>query len=227
MTSQLTWRRLGAVGILLGLASLIVTTILQWSLEADTASPTAAAADHPGLWLLCGLLAVLGPLAWAAGVSVLAMQVRDRGWVLTTVGCAATALAFGIGAAHLSLFFGLFADLAGAGADQGAVEAILLADDSSPLTAVLLWSFLVGFSLGPIVLMIGLRRARRVPIWVPVAALIAAVANFAGGTIAGIVQLAALLATFVPVALLLLRRAEPTTATAGSADGAPVSATAG
>jgi hypothetical protein len=210
MTSQLTWRRLAAVGILLGLASLVVTTLLQWMLQADAASPTAAAHDHPGLWLLCGLLAVLGPLVWAAGVAVLTMQVRERGWVLTTIGGASTALAFGIGAAHLSLFFGLFADLSGAGVGDDVAEAVLRADDGSLLTTILLWAFLVGFSLGPIVLMIGLRRAQRVPIWAPVTALIAAVANFVGGPIAGAVQLAALLATFLPAVVLLLRREERT-----------------
>ena len=206
MTSQLTWRWLAAVGILLGLASLIATTLLQWGLQADAASPTSAAHDHPGIWLLCALLAVLGPLVWAAGVAVLTMQVRARGWVLTTIGGASTALAFGIGAAHLSLFFGLFADLAGAEAGGGVVKAVLQSDDCSILTTVLLCGFLVGFSLGPIVLMIGLRRARRVPIWVPVMALIAAVANFVGGPIAGAVQLAALVATFLPAVILLLRR---------------------
>ncbi|GAA2081492.1 hypothetical protein GCM10009840_16640 [Pseudolysinimonas kribbensis] len=214
MTSQLTWRRLAAVGILLGLASLIATTLLQWMLQAGASSPTSAAHDEPSLWLLCGLLAVFGPLAWAAGVAVLTMQVRERGWVLTTIGGAVTALGFGIGAAHLSLFFGLFADLAGPGVGDGAATAVMRADDGDPLTAILLIGFLVGFSLGPIILMIGLRRAHRVAIWVPVAALIAAVANFVGGPIAGAVQLAALLATFLPAVLMLLRREDRAVPTA-------------
>jgi hypothetical protein len=221
MTSHLTWRRLAAVGILLGLASLIATTLLQWSLQADAASPAAAAHARPGTWLVCALLAVFGPLLWAAGVAVLTLQVRERGWVLTTIGGVSTALAFGVGAAHLSLFFGLAADLAGAGAGDDVARMVLGADDRSVLSTVLLWCFLVGFSLGPIVLLIGLRRAQRVPIWAPVAALIAAVANFVGGPIAGAVQLAALLAAFLPAVLVLLRR-EEASPPASSATATPV-----
>lgn len=221
MTSLLTWRRLAAVGILLGLASLIATTLLQWGLQAGAPSPTAAAHDQPAIWLLCALLAVFGPLLWAAGVAVLTLQVRGRGWVLTTIGGVSTALALGVGAAHLSLFFGLFADLAGAGVGDDVTRAVLRADDGSVLSTVLLWGFLVGFSLGPIVLLIGLRRAGRVPIWAPVAALIAAVADFVGGPIAGAVQLAALLAAFLPAVLVLLRGQEASPS-ASSATATPV-----
>jgi hypothetical protein len=221
MTSQRTWRRLAAVGILLGLASLIATTVLQWGLQASASSPVAAAHDQPSVWLLCGLLAVFGPLLWAAGIAVLTLQVRERGWVLTTIGGVATALAFGVGAAHLSLFFGLAADLAGAGAGDDVTTAVLGADDGSPLSTVLLWCFLVGFSLGPIVLLIGLRRAQRVPIWAPVAALIAAVANFVGGPIAGAIQLAALLAAFLPAVVVRLR-GEKASPSASSAAATPV-----
>lgn len=80
--------------------------------------------------------------------------------------------------------------------ESATAQAVASADDSSVISTVLLVLFLIGFSLGPIVLTVGLRRARLVPVWSPVAAVVAAVANFVGGPVAGIVQVLALLATF-------------------------------
>jgi hypothetical protein len=49
------------------------------------------------------------------------------------------------------------------------------------------------------------RLSRLVPVWVPVAAIVMVVANFVGGIPAGIVQLVAVIATFVPMVVLLAR----------------------
>jgi hypothetical protein len=206
MTATKAWRWIGATGIALGLASFVATTILQWVLQADSPTPGDAVTSHPAVWTVASLLAVLGPLVWSAGVAAVTLQVRERGWVLTTIGGTLTGLGLVAGVGHLALYFGLFGDLAAGGADSATVQAVAAADDSSAVSTVLLILFLVGFSLGPIVQTAGLRRARLLPVWVPVAALVAAVANFVGGPVAGIVQLIALLATFVPMAVLLLRR---------------------
>jgi hypothetical protein len=206
MTATKAWRWIGATGIALGLASFVATTILQWVLQADSPTPGDAVASHPVVWTAASLLAVLGPLVWSAGVAAVTLQVRERGWVLTTIGGILTGLGLVAGVGHLALYFGLFSDLAAGGADSATVRAVSAADDSSAVSTVLLVLFLVGFSLGPIVQTAGLRRARLLPVWVPVAALVAAVANFVGGPVAGIVQLIALLATFVPMTVLLLRR---------------------
>jgi hypothetical protein len=206
MTATTVWRWIGAAGIALGLASFVATTILQWVLQSDSPTPGDAVSAHPALWTTASLLAVLGPLVWSAGVAAVTLQIPERGWVLTTIGGTLTGLGLVAGVGHLALYFGLFGDLAGAAADSATVQAVSAADDSSAVSTVLLLLFLVGFSLGPIVQTAGLRRARALPVWVPVAALVAAVANFVGGPVAGIVQLLALLATFVPMTVLLLRR---------------------
>jgi hypothetical protein len=65
--------------------------------------------------------------------------------------------------------------------------------------------FLIAFGLGPILLTVGLRRGGLVAVWVPVAAIVATVANFVGGMVAGGVQLAALALTFVPLIVILAR----------------------
>jgi hypothetical protein len=124
---------------------------------------------------------------------------------VTTIGGYLTAIGLIAGVGHLALFFGLIGDAAGAGVDADTGLALLRADDGNALSTVLLYGFLAGFSLGPILLTIGLRLARLVPVWVPVAAIVMVVANFVGGIPAGIVQLVAVIATFVPMVVLLAR----------------------
>ncbi|MBB5632503.1 hypothetical protein BKA04_000726 [Cryobacterium mesophilum] len=207
-TAERVWRVAGIVGMALGMLSLIAATVIQWFVQpSDPAgTPIDITGENPGLWLLVGLLAVLGPLAWVAGIVSTTMLVRTKGWTLTTIGGYLTAAGLVGGVGHLAIFFGLIADAAGAGLDGDTGRAILQADDASILSNVLLYGFLVGFSLGPILLTIGLRMARLVPVWVPVAAIVMVVANFVGGIPAGIVQLVAVVATFGPMVLLLARR---------------------
>lgn len=138
--------------------------------------------------------------AVARGDAIVAVTAlaRQRGWVLTTVGGVASILALTCGVGHLALAFGLPADAAAAASSEREVTALLSADSANPLSTSLLLVFLVGFTIGPILLTIGLRRAGLVPVWLPVAAVIAGIANFAPGVFAGAVQLTALTATYLP-----------------------------
>lgn len=207
-SAERSWRLLGAIGMIVGMLSLIVTTIVQWTLQPTSASDTVIdiVNAHAGLWAVTSVLSVLGPLLWVAGIGAITSVVRDRGWVLTTVGGSITALGLIAGVGHLALFFGLSSDLAASGVSTKAAQAVQGADDGGLLGTLLLILFLVGFSLGPILLTVGLRRARLVAVWVPVAAIVMVVANFVGGIPAGAVQLVAMLLAFAPLTLVLLRR---------------------
>jgi hypothetical protein len=207
MTAERFWRIAGIIGMALGMLSLVAATIIQWFVQPGDPSgtPIDIARENPGLWLVVGLLAVLGPLAWVAGIVSVTMIARSTWWSITTIGGYLTGAGLIAGVGHLALFFGLIADAAGAGLDSDTGRALLQADDASVISTVLLYGFLVGFSLGPILLTIGLRLARLVPVWVPVAAIVMVVANFVGGIPAGIVQLVAVIATFVPMVVLLAR----------------------
>ncbi len=201
------WRTAGILGLVLGMASLIAATVIQWFMQPSdpTQTPIDVAQQSPTLWLVVGLLGVLGPLAWVAGIVSITLLVRARGWTLTTIGGYLTGAGLIAGVGHLALFFGVISDAAGAGLTSDQNMAVLQADDASVLSTVLLYGFLVGFSLGPILLTIGLRLAKIVPVWVPVAAVIMVVANFVGGVPAGIVQLIAMVATFGPMILVLAK----------------------
>jgi len=213
-SAQRTWRAIGAVGTALGLLSLMITTPLQWVLGSG-ADPTAGIAAHPTMWRITSLLGVFGPAVWIAGIVVLTGIVRARGWTLTTLGGIVTALALAAGVGHLGGYFALLGDLAHSGADTSTATALLTADGANLASTALLIVFLVGFTLGPIVLTIGLRRARLVPIWLPVAAVIAGVANFVGGPIAGTVQLIALALTYIPLIIVMLKAPASGPAAAG------------
>ena len=208
MTAERAWRLLGALGMILGLASLVAATVIQWLIQPTDPSgtPVDVARENPAIWLLVGLLSVLGPLFWVAGIFAVTSRVTGRGWVLTTIGGSVTALGLISGVGHLALFFGLASDTAGAGVDSGTALSLLRADDAGAISNLLLYGFLVGFSLGPILLTIGLRLAKQVPVWVPVAAIVMVVANFVGGVPAGAVQLLAALLAFLPMVLVLMRR---------------------
>jgi len=206
--AERSWRLIGALGMILGVASFIVTTIVQWMLQPPRPSATVVDVvnQHPAAWLLVSVLAVLGPLVWVAGIGAITSLVRERGWVLTTLGGTVTALGLIAGVGHLALFFGVAGDLAASGLGSKSIGAVQRADDSGAMGTLLLLLFLVGFSLGPILLTIGLRRAKLVAVWVPVAAIVMVVANFVGGIPAGAVQLVAMLLAFGPPTFLLLRR---------------------
>lgn len=91
------------------------------------------------------------------------------------------------------------------GAPLGAVEAMENASNTYPLFVLVIIGFIVGMTLGPIVLTWGLRRAGAVPIWVPVAALVFAVTGTVGGAVAGVVGLVAAVATFGMIGRALTR----------------------
>lgn len=200
-----TWNLIGAAGIVVGLISFIAAAVIQWMLPSTGDSPIATIVSNPGLWTLVGLLAVFGPLAWAVGVLITMLITEGRGWVLTTIGALVSAIGLVSGVGHLGLFFGLWGDLAAGGIDTDAALGVMSADGESLLSTAMLLVFLVGFTVGPVLLTLGLRRARLVAVWVPVAAIVAGVANFAPGVVAGVIQLTALTAVFVPIVVLLAR----------------------
>jgi hypothetical protein len=140
--------------------------------------------------------------------------VAGRGWVLTVTGGYLTAIGLAAAVGHLALYFGLFSAVASGDIGAEAADALGRSADQDPLSNLLLLVFLICFSLGPIVLTIGLRRADVVAVWVPVAAIVMTVANFVGGPVAGIVQLCALLLTFVPIIVAVASRAAHATARA-------------
>lgn len=206
------------MGLILGPLSLAAATVLQWVAQQrqGTDGLEELIASERGLWLSIVFISVFGPIAWLAGLPAVLCLVPEaaRGRRLTWVGTALLGLGLVAGVGHLALYFGLQTMLADARPGAAALTAMSAAADVEPLSTVLLVLFLGAFSVGPILLTVGLRRARAVAVWVPVAAIVMTVAGFAGGMPAGIVQLALLLAVFGAIIAALphtgsVRRARP------------------
>jgi hypothetical protein len=220
MSSNRNRHVIAVVGISAGVLSLVVTSVAQWMLQpsGDAATPADVAAQHAIAWTGLGLLAVFGPIVWLAALP--AVSRLGGGGLTTRLGCGLTALGLACGVGHLALFFGLYGAVARSGLNVDAVRRLDAASGSEPIGTILLVVFLVGFSLGPIVLTVGLRMAHVVPVWTVVAAVVAAVSGMLGGVPAGIVQMVALLLTWAPIAYALIassRRAAEATVGAGRA----------
>ncbi|MBS1699300.1 MAG: hypothetical protein JST25_12965 [Actinobacteria bacterium] len=191
-------RTVAVIALCVGPLNLIVTNIAQWMLQPHGADPTPVdvAAQFPTAWLIIGILAVLGPLVWLAGLPAVSALAPDRGALLTGIGALVTGAGLAAGIGHLAAFFGGYGAIAMAALPGDARAAMVSATDAEPLGGILLIVFLICYSIGPVVLAVGLRVAHRVAVWVPIAAIITAGANLFGGPIAGIVQLVALAATW-------------------------------
>ncbi|GAA3772605.1 hypothetical protein GCM10022240_25820 [Microbacterium kribbense] len=200
-------RTVATVALIVGPASMIATAAAQGTLHPSGADPTAVdvAAQFPVAWLVIGLLSVLGPLVWLAGIPELTRLTDTRARVAVQIGGLLTGAGLAAGVGHLALFFGVFGTLAGARLPDADTAALAASADSAMIGTVLLIVFLVGFSLGPIVLTIGLRAAGLVAIWVPIAAIITAGADLFGGPIASVVQLVTLVLVWAPLAVLVAR----------------------
>ncbi|WP_417564434.1 hypothetical protein [Microbacterium sp.] len=200
-------KTIALTALAVGPLSLIVTNIAQWMLQPTGPDPTAtsAAVQFPTAWLVIGVLSVFGPLVWLAGLPATAALAPARGRIVTAVGALVTGAGLAAAIGHLAAFFGVYGAIAAAGLPGDGTAAMESAADAEPLGNILLVVFLVCYSLGPIVLTVGLRIARRVGVWVPIAAVLTAGANLFGGPIAGVVQLAALAAVWGSILVAVVR----------------------
>lgn len=200
-------KTIALTALTVGPLSLIVTNIAQWMLQPTGPDPTAtsAAVQFPTAWLVIGVLSVFGPLVWLAGLPATAALAPARGRIVTAVGTLVTGAGLAAAIGHLAAFFGVYGAIAAAGLPRDGTAAMESAADAEPLGNILLVVFLVCYSLGPIVLTVGLRIARRVGVWVPIAAVLTAGANLFGGPIAGVVQLAALAAVWGSILVAVVR----------------------
>lgn len=209
-------RLVSILALIVGPASLIITSIVQWTLQpvGPINSPADVAAQFPVAWVTIGILSVFGPIVWLAGVPATVLLAPARGAAVTSVGALVTGLGLGAGVGHLALYFGTYGSMAASGLSDGSLHRLAVASDADALSNVLLIVFLIAFAAGPIALTVGLRIAKAVPVWVPIAALVTAVANFLGGPIAGIVQMVALIAVWAPIVVAVLRAGREKASTA-------------
>jgi hypothetical protein len=221
MSESVNSRRRLATAAAGGAVVFRVASIFLWPPDSDAshARMLATAADHPAAWQLATGAEMV---AWLlAGFSVLTVirLVADRGYWLTQVG----GWVYGVSLLTLGFVGGAMNSVTGVLATEPsrALMVRVQGDLSSPVLTVMVALVMLG-DLFPIVLGLGLARARLVGWWYPALNAVALVAYFVTSdssnhlvNLAGFVPLAA---SWLVLARLL--------ASHGSAESAPVTATA-
>jgi hypothetical protein len=131
---------------------------------ADARSQLDAVAAQLPLWHLAAVLDLLFILAWL-GALLAAVIVIARTRPLAGLATGAVAVLSGLGfAMHHAFYYQALADLAGT-PDHDRTARVLAASGSDWLSVVALLIFFAGALLTPIVLGVGLWRARALPWW--------------------------------------------------------------
>jgi hypothetical protein len=130
----------------------------------DVLSQLDAVTAHIGLWHLAAWLDLAFILTWT-GALVAAVVVihRTRPWIATLTGVTAALSIVGL-SMHHAFYYQALADLAGI-PDHVSTARLLAQAGSDPLSVAALLMFLLGALLTPVILGIGMWRARSLPWW--------------------------------------------------------------
>lgn len=202
-----TRTRIAAAGLVLGPLLFTVGDLLRRLLEPSggpsATAITHAVGQHGDAWLLAGLLSVAAAFCFVAGVLGLIPGAHGRGARTTTIGAVLVAVGAMASVGHAVAFYSPYALYDKAHTTGPQLEALDNASENYPLLIALIVLFIAGMMLGSIVLFVGLRRARRVPVWSVVAAAVFVAAGSTNGVAAGVLGIVAALAAFVPAARTL------------------------
>lgn len=204
-----THTRIAATCLVLGPLFFTVADLLRRLVEpADPASATSmtqAVGQHGGLWLTAGLLAVAAGFCFVPAMAGIIGSAQGRGAGTTRAGATLVGVGAVASIGHAVAFYSPYALFDRAGTPGSAIEAIDAASETYPLLTALVALFLIGMLLGPVVLLVGLRRARRIPVWAVVAGVVFVASGSTGGVGAGMLGVVAALAAFIPAARALTR----------------------
>ena len=108
-----TLLRFSAAGLLAGALSFSLGDVLRRTVDSATgSSPTAIATsvqDHPGIWLVAGILSALAPVFFIPGVCALVATTRGRGSRVVGIGGALVVLGLVASAGHAVAYYAPFA----------------------------------------------------------------------------------------------------------------------
>lgn len=140
------------------------------------------AVGHDGQVAAELVLVIFGLVAMAGGLVAVAGTIRERGRTLATIGAAGCLLGCG-----LIVQMGLDAVYAAAAhvADRHAMADFVDRLDSSTAIAVVTPIAVLGYFFGPFLVALAARRARRVPVWLPWAMLVALPLQSVGESLKG------------------------------------------
>lgn len=208
-TNQL---RIAAVGLVIGPFLFTLGDLFRRMVTPDgtftDVQLVRAVADHPGAWSAASLLSALGAICFLPGAVALFATARGRGVGMISTGAALLTVGLIASIGHGVGFYDPFARYADSHASAATITSMQNAG-GDPTVVLWIVLFIIGVMLGSIVLLIGLRRARRVPVWAVVAVIVFVACGSSGGVAPGIVGILAALAAFAPSARTLATRQPP------------------
>jgi hypothetical protein len=203
-----THLRIAAAGLVIGPVLFTTGDLLRRIVEPSGSFSDVqlvrAVEQQPGTWAAAGLLAVLAAVFFLPGVIGLLLTAQGRGSRTTVVGAAMVGVGLVASVGHAVGYYGAIATYASAPRlSAAAITSLGRAGDSLVIVCCIAL-FMIGMMLGTIVLLVGLRRAHRVPIWSVVAGVVFVVCGGTGGVAAGVLGILASVAAFLPAAAALV-----------------------
>jgi hypothetical protein len=184
-------RTFAAVGLFVGPVLFAVGDLLRRLVVPGSAAGTVevvgAVHQHPHVWAAAALASIAGSMLAVPGVLRITADLVGRGARLATVGGYLLALGWFASIAHAVGYFGLYGLYASSGVDARSAAVLDEAADRYLPLAVVIILFMAGAILGQILWFAGLARAKRVPAWTVLAAVVDVVAGATGGVAAGVV----------------------------------------
>ena len=130
----------------------------------DALSELDAVTAHIGLWHLAAWLDLAFVLTWTGALVAAVIVIhRTRPWIATLAGVTAAVSIVGL-SMHHAFYYQALADLAAIPGHESTARLLAQAG-SDPLSVAALLMFLIGALLTPVILGIGMWRARVLPWW--------------------------------------------------------------
>ncbi len=177
-------RTLAGLGMILAPLALGVSDLTRLSVEAGdpgVREQIELIAASPGAWQVATVTNMVGIVLFVPAVLGLLHLLHDRGAVWGHAGGGLYLIGVLGLAAHNAGYYGTLAAASAPGVDQDQAVRFVQAGETVPGNAVWLLMFLAGSLLGPILLGVGLIRARVVPRWTAVLLLLSVVVSFFAG----------------------------------------------
>ncbi len=175
-------RTLAAISLILAPLMLLAASIIGPDLGDNYTEELANIADNEAAYVTSGILFLLAPLVLVPGLMGVIRLMRRRGVTLGQVGAAMVMF----GALITMAFYGWgaleYVAATESGLDRAQMAQLFDAAEDSAL-GIPIWvgGFILGLTLGSILLAVALWRNRVVPVWSPIALVLSTIIGFVGG----------------------------------------------
>jgi hypothetical protein len=182
----------------------VLSSVIDPAWASDTDDYLNEVADDEGLYVVAGILGMVGGLLLIPGMLGVIHLLRRQRVTLGQVGAALVLLgAVALASSYVVTVFEIKAT--DSGFDRAQMVELLDSTEESAEAAPLFVLFIGGLIVGTLLLAIGLFRQRAVAVWVPIVLVVGNLVNFGGeDQVLAIVSSALIAAALIPIGLKIL-----------------------